>query len=493
VYFFVLFFIQRSKKFFSTPARAEMPWFRALMGLANMSPLLGIILASVYAWSLKSSDGGDYYSSQLSIVGSLSSVNTPDLFRVPSFKYPWGALFQDSLTVTVLLFYEGYAIAWKYARANNELSYLNPSQELFAVGAANMVGSMTSAFPVSGSFTRSAVGVEVGGRSPFVSLTCALLAVLVLYVLSPYLQYTPYSALAALIYVSLYNNLGLTEAYEAMRASPSDALAWIATFLVTFIVDTSIGLLAGIIVSFAAFLYVAVFSANNFPEASDIGPESNGVKLIRLNCDLSFLSVARMRDSFVEELFVNDGLQVMIVDFIDVKHIDLSAVKALRDIQLLADELKVKFITANVAPHITEKLHDFEIFLEGKGGGGGSEGKLVVRLKRGLEKYKNVKSFMNHRVAEELDLSKSLGALSAGSGLSTSSRRQGRFSLTRLASSLNDSLRGSRKGLGNSSSKSLRWKASNRPTQPFIPISYLAEKEKSLRSRKTVDKLSSDV
>jgi MFS superfamily sulfate permease-like transporter len=39
-------------------------------------------------------------------------------------------------------------------------------QELVALGACNVLGSFFSSYPVSGSFSRTAVNVEAGARTP---------------------------------------------------------------------------------------------------------------------------------------------------------------------------------------------------------------------------------------------------------------------------------------------------------------------------------------
>ena len=48
-------------------------------------------------------------------------------------------------------------MARRIASTNNELHILNASQELFANGVANLLGSVSSAYPVSGSFSRSSL------------------------------------------------------------------------------------------------------------------------------------------------------------------------------------------------------------------------------------------------------------------------------------------------------------------------------------------------
>ena len=60
-------------------------------------------------------------------------------------------------SVLQVLFMESYSVARRIASTNNELHILNASQELIANGVANLLGSVSSAYPVSGSFSRSSL------------------------------------------------------------------------------------------------------------------------------------------------------------------------------------------------------------------------------------------------------------------------------------------------------------------------------------------------
>jgi hypothetical protein len=46
-------------------------------------------------------------------------------------------------------------------------------QELVALGAANLVGAFGSSYPVSGSFSRTAVSYESGSKTQFANLVSA--------------------------------------------------------------------------------------------------------------------------------------------------------------------------------------------------------------------------------------------------------------------------------------------------------------------------------
>ncbi len=54
---------------------------------------------------------------------------------------------------------------------------IEPSQELVALGAANLVGSFFQAFPVTGSFSRSAMNSASGVRTPLGGVIVGLIVI----------------------------------------------------------------------------------------------------------------------------------------------------------------------------------------------------------------------------------------------------------------------------------------------------------------------------
>ena len=54
---------------------------------------------------------------------------------------------------------------------------IDPSQELIALGWCNICVSFLRGYPVTGSFSRTAVNGDSGARSPFACLTCIAIKV----------------------------------------------------------------------------------------------------------------------------------------------------------------------------------------------------------------------------------------------------------------------------------------------------------------------------
>ena len=100
-----------------------------------------------------------FFQSYFFLLLYFSGFVTPGLniLRTPKINHHFGEFFADCIPIALVLYMESYSVARRIASGNNELHLLNASQELVANGVANLLGSVSSAFPVSGSYSRSAL------------------------------------------------------------------------------------------------------------------------------------------------------------------------------------------------------------------------------------------------------------------------------------------------------------------------------------------------
>jgi SulP family sulfate permease len=77
------------------------------------------------------------------------------------------------------------AISIAKAMAARTRQRLNANQELIGQGLSNVVASMFSGYPVSGSFSRSAVNINAGAITGFSSIVTGLVVMITLIFLTP--------------------------------------------------------------------------------------------------------------------------------------------------------------------------------------------------------------------------------------------------------------------------------------------------------------------
>ncbi|CAG06033.1 unnamed protein product [Tetraodon nigroviridis] len=92
---------------------------------------------------------------------------------------------------------ESIAIAKAFASQNNYR--IDANQELLAIGVTNIMGSFVSAYPVTGSFGRTAVNSQTGVCTPAGGIVTSAVVLLSLAFLMPAFYYIPKASLAAVI------------------------------------------------------------------------------------------------------------------------------------------------------------------------------------------------------------------------------------------------------------------------------------------------------
>ena len=128
-------------------------------------------------------------------------------------------LFPYAAIISFLGFMEAISIAKAMAAKTGQR--LDPNQELIGQGLANMIGAIGKSYPVSGSFSRSAVNLQAGAVTGLSSVFTSLAVVIMLLFLTPLLYHLPQSVLAAVIMmavIGLINVLGFRPRLEGAKA-----------------------------------------------------------------------------------------------------------------------------------------------------------------------------------------------------------------------------------------------------------------------------------
>jgi high affinity sulfate transporter 1 len=151
-------------------------------------------------------------------------------------------LLLPAFTVLVVGFSDDVLTARSFARRDERI---RASQELLALGVANVGSSLIRGFPISSSATRTAIGVATGSRTQLYSLTAAASVVAVLLFLRPVLSRFPAAALGAIVI------------YAAIRLIDLPALRRLAAFrhtefaiaLATCIGVVAVNILYGVLIA----------------------------------------------------------------------------------------------------------------------------------------------------------------------------------------------------------------------------------------------------
>ncbi|XP_034704410.1 probable sulfate transporter 4.2 isoform X1 [Vitis riparia] len=310
--------------------------------LRASGPLTGVVLGTVFVKI--------FHPSSISVVGEIPQ-GLPK-FSVPkSFGYAKD-LIPTALLITGVAILESVGIAKALAAKNGY--ELDSNQELFGLGVANICGSFFSAYPTTGSFSRSAVNHESGAKTGLSGIVTGIIIGCALLFLTPLFTDIPQCALAAIVVSAVMGLVDYDEAIFLWRVDKKDFLLWTLTSTMTLFLGIEIGVLVGVGASLA---FVIHESAN--PRLAFLGrlpgttvyrniqqyPEAytyHGIVMVRIDAPIYFANISHIKERLQEYEMKNDGstrrgpevesVYFVILEMSPVTYVDSSAVQALKDL-----------------------------------------------------------------------------------------------------------------------------------------------------------------
>ena len=177
-------------------------------------------------------------------------------FSLPEIDYH---IVSHLLPFTVIIALLGFMEAISVAKAMAAITgqRLDPNRELIGQGLGNICGAFTKSYPISGSFSRSAVNLQSGAVSGLSSVLTSLTVVLVLLFFTPFFYHLPQSVLAAIIMMAVVGLINVKGFIHAWQAQWYDGAISVITFVSTLVFAPHLdrGILIGVILSVSVFLY----------------------------------------------------------------------------------------------------------------------------------------------------------------------------------------------------------------------------------------------
>ena len=128
-------------------------------------------------------------------------------------------------------------------------------QEIIGQGLSNIFGGFFQAYAGSGSFTRSALNMEAGAKTPISAIFSAIFLFLLLLIIAPFADRVPVPAMSGIIMYVAWRLINFSEISHILQNSRSETVILAATFLVGVTTELENAIFAGIICSLVAFLY----------------------------------------------------------------------------------------------------------------------------------------------------------------------------------------------------------------------------------------------
>ncbi|UDF16083.1 SulP family inorganic anion transporter [Bacillus pumilus] len=128
------------------------------------------------------------------------------------------------------------------------------NKELVGQGIANMAAPLFGGIPATGAIARTATNIKNGGASPISGVVHSVVVLLILMLFAPYASMIPLAAMAPILMFVAWNMSEKKEFINIVKVKNADSLVLVVTFLLTVIGDLIIGVTAGLILAFIAFI-----------------------------------------------------------------------------------------------------------------------------------------------------------------------------------------------------------------------------------------------
>ncbi len=230
----------------------------------------------------------------------------------------------------------------------------DPNAELVALGVGNLLAPIFGGIAATGALARTATNIRAGARSPFASVTHAVVVLLAILILAPLVAYVPMASLAALLLLVAWNMSEARGFLGVVRVAPkSDVVVLVLCFLLTVFFDMVIAVSVGFVLAAVLFMRrMSEFTESELRlDASRDGsmlPLPEGVVLYEINGPL-FFGAAQKATSALRTVDGAD-LRVLIVHLGRVPVIDATGFVALEGAIANILRAKKKVILAGPLP-----------------------------------------------------------------------------------------------------------------------------------------------
>jgi SulP family sulfate permease len=326
--------------------------------LARSGPVFVVIGATLAVSGLALSAKG------VSVVGTIPAGLPPLGFPAIDFKLIL-QLALPAFMISLVGFVESVSVGQTLAAKRRQR--IEPNQELIGLGVSNLASALSSGFPVTGGFARSVVNFGAGAETPAAGAFAAVGIALATLYLTPYLANLPQATLAATIIVAVLSLIDFSALKRTWSYSKADFTAMAATMLVTLAVGVEQGILAGVALSLALFLY-----RTSRPHMAIVGLvpgtehfrnirrhnvlTSEDILTLRIDESLYFANSRYLEDRLTELVAERPSLRHMILMCSAVNDIDASALESLEEINRRLSDAGVTLHLSEVKGPVMDRL-----------------------------------------------------------------------------------------------------------------------------------------
>lgn len=305
---------------------------------------------------------------KLALVGD----NDSGLVVVPQLALPafnpgiMNGLLPVAFAVALVSVMESVSVAKSIAASSGQRLSIN--QEIFGTGMGNLMSSIISGMPVTGSPSRSFLNFNNGAQTRFASVFNACFVVLFILIFGFFIEQIPLAALSALLLASAVNIVNWRQFFMCIKATRSDSFVLWTTLLSCLFFSLDIAFYIGIVLSITLYLKKAAMPQlveYDFDEEGDLlNPcdpnlhEHQAIRLIKVEGEL-FFGAADLFQSTLKAIAEDDtSARVIILQLKNARDIDATVCLALHQLHDYLRGSGRYLIACGITMHIWEVLSD---------------------------------------------------------------------------------------------------------------------------------------
>jgi SulP family sulfate permease len=225
------------------------------------------------------------------------------------------------------------------------------NQDLVGQGMGKLASALSGSFPVSTSFSRSAITLYSGAKTGWATVFATGFVLLVLMFFTPALHHVPRAVLAAVVIAAVLSLFKPSTFLRYWRIDRIEAVTALVTFGVTLLTAPRIywGVLVGVLMGLAHFLYLRlhprIIEVSRHPDGSmrdrhlwrlpPLGPD---VYALRMDDELDFASATAFERSVVEHIAAHPGTRHVCLFAQPINRVDATGVEVFMQLRaMLAD------------------------------------------------------------------------------------------------------------------------------------------------------------
>ncbi|MGQ8970543.1 SulP family inorganic anion transporter [Bacillus altitudinis] len=244
------------------------------------------------------------------------------------------------------------------------------NKELVGQGIANMVAPLFGGIPATGAIARTATNIKNGGASPISGVVHGVVVLLILMLFAPYASMIPLAAMAPILMFVAWNMSEKKEFINIVKVKNADSLVLVVTFLLTVIGDLIIGVTAGLILAFIAFIKKMSQTTNihtnvavpqiETAAALERETDQKGISMYSIEGPLFFGTTDSLENSILDHVQTKPKTLILLMN--KVNYMDTSAEAVLMNISNRLKHHDGKLMIVGLQSQPKELLHRTGLF-----------------------------------------------------------------------------------------------------------------------------------